>query len=335
MNGGPRAGSVLSMADGALEPTERGLEAPGSSRGGRETPGRGSPGLPAAVGARDVLAQVGSLLPTLPPSEQRVGRVILADPDHAALLTITEIATLAATSETTVVRFCRSLGVGSYPRLRIALAAAAGRAGAEPASRLSADIDTADDLATVVAKIGAADSRAIADTLANLDLEALGRTVAAVSEARRIDVYGAAASGLVALDLQHKLLRIGLNVFAWSDPHMALPSASSLTAADVAIAVSHTGTTVETIDALAEARDRGATTVAITNFPRSPIARIAEVVVATSVSDSTFRSGALASRNAELTLVDCLVVAVAQRHFAQTVDALARTRESVRSHHRS
>lgn len=306
------------------------------------TPRRARPGPPPEPAAGevtpagpDILAQLASLLPSLAPSEQRVGRVILSDPDHAALLTITEMAVLAETSETTVIRFCRSLAVGSYPKLRIALATAAGRAGVDMTPRLSPDIGANDDLATVVAKVGAADARAIADTVANVDVDQLGRVVAAVAGARRIDVYGAAASGFVALDLQQKLLRIGLTVFAWSDPHMALPSASNLTPDDVAIGISHTGTTAETIDALVKARQRGAATVAVTNYARSPIARTADMVLRTSVSETTFRSGAMASRIAELTLVDCLFIAVAQRHYPATMDALARTRESVRSRHRS
>jgi DNA-binding MurR/RpiR family transcriptional regulator len=288
----------------------------------------------AGSGSGDILAQLGSLLPSLAPSEQRVGRVILGDPDNAARLTITEIAGLAETSETSVIRFCRSLGVGSYPSLRIALATAAGRAGAAPTPRLSPDIDADDDLLAVIAKVGAADARAVADTVANLDVGQLDRVVTAVGAARRLEVYGVGASGYVALDLQQKLHRIGLTVFAWSDPHMAIPSAANLTAADVAIGISHTGTTIDTIDALSQARDAGATTVAVTNYARSPIVRVADLVLRTSVTETTLRSGAMASRIAELTLVDCLFVAVAQRQYPATLTALTRTRDSVRSRHR-
>ena len=286
------------------------------------------------VGGADILAQVATLLPSLAPSERRVGQVLLAGPEHAASLTITDLAGLAETSETTVIRFCRSVGVGSYPNLRLALATAAGKARAEAMPRLSPDIDAGDDLAAVIAKVGAADARAIGDTVANVDADALEAVVAAVVAARRVDVYGVAASGYVALDLQQKLHRIGLTVFAWSDPHMAIPSAANLTAADVAIGISHTGTTIDTIDALVEAAAAGATTVAITNFARSPIARVAALVLQTSVSETTLRSGAMASRIAELTLVDCLFVAVAQRRYPATMAALERTRASVRSRHR-
>lgn len=290
--------------------------------------------VPEVVASADIFAQVASLLPSLAPSERRVGQVILADPERAASLTITDLASLAETSETTVIRFCRSLGVGSYPNLRISLATAAGRAGADSTSRLSPDIDADDDLAAVIAKVGAADARAIADTVANVDVDVLGAVVETVVGARRIDVYGAAASGYVALDLQQKLHRIGLTVFAWSDPHMAIPSAANLTAADVAIGISHTGTTIDTIDALTEAAKAGAVTVAITNFARSPIAKVASLVLQTSVSETTLRSGAMASRIAELTLIDCLFVGVAQRQYPETMEALERTRASVRTRHR-
>jgi DNA-binding MurR/RpiR family transcriptional regulator len=290
---------------------------------------------PAGSGGQDLLPRISSLLPSLAPSEQRVGRAILTDPAQAARMTITDLAGQAETSETTVIRFCRSLGVASYPELRITLATAAGRAGVDATPRLSPDIDARDDLRAIIAKVGAADTRAIADTVANLDPEQLEAAVSAVTRARRIDIYGVAASSFVALDLQQKLHRIGLTVFAWSDPHMAIPSAANLGAEDVAIGISHTGTTIDTIDALSQARRAGAVTVAMTNYARSPIAKVADVVLRTSVSETTLRSGAMASRIAELTVVDCLFIAVAQRHYPTTVAALDRTRASVRSRHRA
>ncbi|MST35129.1 SIS domain-containing protein [Acidimicrobiaceae bacterium USS-CC1] len=290
---------------------------------------------PPRVDDGEVLAQLDSLLPSLSPSEQRVGRVILEDPARAARLTITDLAGLASTSETTVIRLCRSIGVGSYPNLRIALATAAGRSGLDQGMPRSPDISPDDDVAAVVAKIGATHARAITETVANLDTAELESVVAAVVAARHVDVYGVAASGYVALDLQQKLHRIGLTAYAWSDPHMALPSAANLGPVDVAIGFSHSGTTIDTIDALAQAREVGARTVAVTNFERSPIVRVADHVLRTSVSETSLRSAAMASRIAALTVVDCLFLGVAQQRYATTVDALDRTRASVRSRHRS
>jgi len=99
----------------------------------------------------------------------------------------------------------------------------------------------------------------------------------------------------------------------------------------VAIGISHTGTTADTVASLTQARSRGATTVAITNFPRSSIARAADHVLTTAARETTFRSGAMASRIAALTVVDCLFVAVAQRNYKQTLGALERTYAAVQA----
>jgi DNA-binding MurR/RpiR family transcriptional regulator len=151
----------------------------------------------------------------------------------------------------------------------------------------------------------------------------------ALVAARRVDIYGVAASGFVALDFQQKLHRIGRVAFAWTDPHIALTSAALLTPADVAVAISHSGATKDTIDALKLAQRNGATTVALTNFPRSPLAKLGDHVLTTAARETTFRSGATASRLAQLTVVDCVFVGVAQRTFDTTQQALEVTHEAV------
>ena len=152
-----------------------------------------------------------------------------------------------------------------------------------------------------------------------------GKVVDALVDASRIDIYGVGASGFVAGDLEMKLQRIARPAQAWPDPHMAISSASLRGPGDVAIGLSHTGTTVDTIDALAEARSHGATTVAITNFPWSPITEVADHVLLTAARETVFRSGAMTSRIAQLTVVDCLFVTLAQRDLPRTMDALERT----------
>jgi DNA-binding MurR/RpiR family transcriptional regulator len=98
----------------------------------------------------------------------------------------------------------------------------------------------------------------------------------------------------------------------------------------VAIGISHTGTTIEVVDVLEQARSRGATTVALTNFPRSPITEMADHVLTTAARETTYRSGAMASRLAQLTVVDVLFVGVAARNRAKARKALEVTADAVR-----
>jgi DNA-binding MurR/RpiR family transcriptional regulator len=298
--------------------TKRGADASAARGGGASTP--------TTVRAR-------GLLPSLSPAEQRVARVVIEEAGAAATLTITELAKRAQTSETTVIRFCRTMGLAGYPQLRLTLAAESGRSPDDgaPEKAIGSDISPSDDLTEVVKKIAFADARAIEDTAAQLDVAVLKRVVDAVAAARRVDMYGVGASAFVAQDFQQKLHRIGRIAYAWSDLHIALTSAALLDERDVAFGISHTGTTLDTLEAFAEAGRRGALTVALTNFPKSPIANVADLVLTTAARETTFRSGAMASRLAQLTVIDCVFVGVAQRTYPQTRAALEATYEAVRS----
>ncbi len=278
-----------------------------------------------------LLAHVRALMPNLAPAEQRVAAAVVSDPGGVAAKTISELAEACQTSGTTVIRFCRAMGFAGYPELRLALAAAAQASRETGWGDIGSDIGPHDTLDEIVKKIAHADARAVEETAAQLNAATLGQVVEAVVRARRIDIYGIGASAFVALDLQQKLHRIERIVYAWPDPHSAVTSAALLRRGDVAIGISHTGMTADTVGSLAEARSRGATTVAITNFPRSSITRVADYVLTTAARETTFRSGAMASRIAALTVVDCLFVAVAQRNYKQTLRALERTYAAVQA----
>ncbi|KOX24239.1 MurR/RpiR family transcriptional regulator [Nocardiopsis sp. NRRL B-16309] len=275
--------------------------------------------------------RIRSLIPSLAPAERRVAQYVVDDPERAAASSITQLAKDCATSEATVIRFCRTIDFSGYRELRLALATEAGQArGARSVTpEMASDIDPDDTLVTVVQKIAYTDARAVEETGAALDVDALREVVDAMAGARRIDVYGVGASAFVGADLQQKLHRIGLTSFAWSDAHVMLTSAAVLDERDVAIGISHSGATTDTVQALNEAQRRGARTVAITNFPRSPIG-FADHVLTTAARETTFRSGATASRLAQLTVVDCLFVGLAQIRYTESRTALETTYEAVR-----
>ena len=278
-----------------------------------------------------LLVRLRGIRPSLSPAEDRVAEKVLANPRAAAALTISELATAATTSETTVLRFCRRLGLPGYPQLRLALA----EESAQPRSHGAQDTDISakDTIDDIIAKVAFADASAVEDTAQQLDRDALAATSGAIAAASRVDIYGIGASAVVGMDLQQKLHRIGVVAFAWNDPHIALTSATLLGKGDVAIGISHSGTTSETIESLEVARGRGATTVAITNFPLSLLAARADHLLTTAARETSLRSGATASRIAALTVVDCLYIAVAQRHLTRVRKAVQETRAAVASHH--
>jgi DNA-binding MurR/RpiR family transcriptional regulator len=270
-------------------------------------------------------------LDQIQPSMRRVAEAVLADPHRAAGMTIVKLAEECGVSQSTVVRLCHELGLEGYRQFRLALATERGLREADRANRSNGDITEGDSLAEVIQKIAYADAHAVEDTARSLSVQELEAVVEAIVAAGRVDIYGVGASGFVAADLQQKLYRIGRIAFCHPDPHIALTSAALLGPQDVAIGISHTGLTIDTIDALTLARETGALTVAITNAPSSAIARVADRVLITAARETTFRSGATASRLAQLTVVDCVFVAVAQRTYDESQAALEATRAAVRT----
>jgi DNA-binding MurR/RpiR family transcriptional regulator len=281
--------------------------------------------------SRLLLVRIRAAVPSLRPSEARIAKLFLADPAGAAGLSIAQVAERCETSTTSVVRFCKRIGYDSYRDLRIDLTREATRESIGVDSRLvdTKDIDRGDRLDDVVAKIALNETLSIADTATNLDLDALQRAVDVLVGARRIDVFGVGASSVVRLDLQQKLTRIGLTTLGWDDAHSAWTSASVLDSDCVAIAISHSGATKDTLSYVELARKTGARTIVITNFADSPVAIAADIVLTTAARENAFRSGALGSRIAQLMVVDCLFTGVAQASYDRSMAALAQTYSAI------
>ncbi|HTF09687.1 MAG TPA: MurR/RpiR family transcriptional regulator [Asanoa sp.] len=283
--------------------------------------------------ADGVLLRVRAGLPEFTGALQRVAEQVLADPAGAARATIVELAERSGTSPATITRFCRALGFDGYADLRLGIAAETGRArSAGWTYDIGREIQPTDPLDRVLGQIMAADTRAMHDTAALLDLAEVERAAEAIAAATRVDIFGASGSALVGEEMQFSLHRIGVAAWAWTDVHNGLASAALLRAGDVALGVSHSGSTRETIEMLAEAGSRGATTIALTSFPRSPLAELADIILLTAAQATTFRPDALSARHPQLVVLDLLYIAVAQRTHDRAHASFQRTAQAVEGH---
>ena len=321
-------------------PLDGSRAAPLDGSAGVPPDGRRSGGGALAAGAAPdgpadgVLARVRAQLPEFTGALRRVAVRVLADPAAAARATIVELAERSGTSPATVTRFCRALGFEGYAELRLGIAGETGRAAraAGWSVDIGREIQPSDPLDRVLGQVMAADTRAMHDTVALLDLAQVATAADAIARAARTDIYGASGSALVGAELQLSLHRIGVAAWAWADVHSGLASAAVLAPGDVAVGISHSGQTRETIEMLAEAGSRGATTVALTSFPRSPLAEVADLVLATATQATTFRPDALSARHPQLVVLDLLYIAVAQRTHQRAHAAFQRTARAVDGH---
>lgn len=275
-----------------------------------------------------ITALIRSELPRLSGSLRKVGELVLADPVAATHGSAAELGRRTGTSQATVTRFCRAIGLDSYQQLLIELAQEQGRSEAEASPRTAAlgpRIGPEDDLEHVIAVVAEADLRALRHTADLLDREALERAAQALAKARRIDVYGVGGSGIVAHETQARLFGIGCAAHAWTEVHAAETSAALLTPSDAVVAVSHTGGTREVLEPLRLASDRGAVTVAVTGDPRSPIAQAADIALTSFSGETSFRRGNFGTRHSVLLIVDCLYARVAQLTYERATASIALT----------
>jgi len=266
-------------------------------------------------------------------SEGLIAQAVIDDPAAVAQMNISRLAEHCATSVSSIVRFAKTMGFKGYPEFRMALVSEVSRVGVtdETLHDLDGGITLNDTPQEVIRKIAAADALAIKTTAERLDPQTFVQVVNLWSKAKTIATFGLASSGYVAMDLQLKLNRLGIASVAWRDAHSALTSISLLKKGDVLVAISHSGTTLDVVDVISEFKNRGVKVVLITNGIRSPAANLADLTLFTSARETTFRSGATASRIAQLTVVDCLCVALAQRSWKDTNSALEVSRAAVAS----
>jgi DNA-binding MurR/RpiR family transcriptional regulator len=222
-----------------------------------------------------------------------------------------------------VVSLCRQAGATGFHHLKLALA----RDLVQPVQFIHEDLDRGDDVPTIINKVFQSGVQALHDTAQVLDRGAVARAVELIGSADRVEIYGIGSSAPIAEDAYYRMLRIGINAKAVTDSHIQAISAS-LTNPDVAvITISHSGSTQETVTATRLAKEAGARTICITNFGKSPIQSFADVVLYTMARETAFRTEAMASRIAQLCIVDALIACLSIANYEAAVETIRSTFE--------
>lgn len=274
--------------------------------------------------------------PAMPKAMAKIADVISAHPTAPVELTITELADQAGTSAATVTRFCRAIGFEGYTQFRVGVAAESGRGDASTTWRtdIADDIGQDDPADRVLLTLLGLHTRSMEITTGLLDLDGVQLVARAIAEARHVDIYGVGGSGVIADEFRGRLYRIGVNAHSWSDVHDGLTSAVLQDASSVAVGISNTGRTEETIEMLSHARAAGALTVAITTDADSWLASSADVALITASENPAQRPDDLSIKHAQLLVIDLLYVLVAQRTLGQAATRLAASAMAVSAHRR-
>lgn len=275
------------------------------------------------------LINIREALHSLTPMEERIARYILDHPNEVIQLSIQKLASTAGVSEATIIRLSQSLKYKGFKEFKLAIAGdLAGNTSAQEEQYQQFPVGSS--TSALIESISYNNMKSIRDTLSVLSEEALEQAIEALGSARKIALFGVESSSVVADDFRQKALRLGL----WCEPGYSGDSqaiiAANLSEQDVVLAVSYSGETESVLRAMQLAHRQGAKLIALTQFASSPIAEEADIALYTSTLERNFRNGAMASRIAQLNVIDILYVGLVTRQYDRNIELLERTKAAVR-----
>ena len=264
----------------------------------------------------DVFIKINREYYQLTGAEKKIADYMLLQRQECQYMSISEMAEAADVAEATVSRFCRRLGYKGYSAFKLAVAGSA--SAQRPVSPLYSQIQAEDNMGDMCQKIYAADVDAVTQTLALITPAAITAAADLLLAADRVLCMGLGGSMVIAQEAAHLFSTVKPNFFAVQDSHFQAIRCALLTERDVVIYFSYSGSTRDIVDVMKIARERGARTVLITRFPKSPGAACADVVLECGSRESPLQAGSIAARMAQLFLLDVLFNEVCRRDIEET-----------------
>ncbi|HOA14869.1 MAG TPA: MurR/RpiR family transcriptional regulator [Bacillota bacterium] len=259
------------------------------------------------------LVRVESLLARLAPSEQKVAVAVLKDPSMVMDSGISDLAGKSGASEAAVVRFCKKAGYSGYKQFKMAMTQELGTyhlLGLE--NSIDEKIKSYGCIDEIINAVRDQEVSVLGSALSTIDREQLNMAADAIINCKRVTIFATGLSGMIANELNNRLMRLGFDTQFESSLYAQLLQASKLTPDDVAIGISYSGTTKEVVDAVGLAGKSGARTIAITNYPDMDLAKKSDIVIAAGI-ETTFTDVGMWSmpRIVGLAIIDIYMAAVA------------------------
>jgi RpiR family carbohydrate utilization transcriptional regulator len=263
-----------------------------------------------------LILKMKALYDSLGTAEKKVIDYIVAHPEEVIYLSVTGLAEKSGASIATVIRACRKIGMNGYQELKVNLAQDI----VTPLQNIHEEVNEDDTPSVILDKIFQSSMYALQFTRDVINIKAIEAATQSLLNAKKVNIYGLGNSHSIAIDMQHKMMRLGINATAYTDSHMQSIASAYLNKDDVVVGISHSGSSKDVVDAVNVAKKNGATVICITNFGRSPLSDLADIKLYTASKETKYRIVALASRVAQITIIDTLYTMLALARKAEIVD---------------
>lgn len=263
-------------------------------------------------------------------SEQKAADFILEHLAEAKDMSLDKLAGACGVSQPTIIRMVKALGFQGYKdfRYRIVEEMAKGEREVIVQPMYGYSLTAEDKIEDIPKKIVTTTTMIMEKNLKNISIKTYKKVIDALNHANMIDIYSVENSNVTAKDLLTKLLYLGLNCRHMDDYYHQRICASNLTKDDVAIGISYSGCSEDTLEVMKTARKSGATTIVITNFKDSIISKYADLLICTS-QDQLFYGDAIFSRTTQILLVDMIYMGLLLSNYDSYAERLDKSSKVV------
>lgn len=254
-----------------------------------------------------ILRKIEDAFPKMSKSEQKVAKYVLEHPSRMETISLDDASDIIGVSQPTILRMFRTVGYQGFKEAKVALVEerVKGTGKSNEPLRWGMTIGREDQIEDIPARVIRNTIHLLEDSLQAISAKSLEEAVKAIKEAKRVSIFSVENSNAVAMDLHTKLMYLGINSVFNEDSYLQKINATHLQKGDVAIGISYTGTSINTVDVLGAAKKAGATTIAITNFLDTPLVKKADIVILTSNHQLLYGDD-IFSRTVHLAVVDML-----------------------------
>ena len=264
------------------------------------------------AGEMSVLTILQAKRDALTKGEREIADYVLSDPERATKLSSLTLAEQVGRSQSGVVKFCQKLGFSGYQDFRLAVTRASAQTRSVPADVVHDTIEASDSYATTFRKLVGLKTHAMQQTVSVNNDAAIGGALNAILKAHRVQLVGVGASSLVARDFGYKLQKLGCLILYDADSHIQIANSATLDTDDVIVALSYSGSSLETLSIAENARRSGATLISVTGLRPNKLAQLADIQLFVIADEQKARSSAITSRDAQLVVTDLLFLLLVQ-----------------------
>ncbi len=284
-----------------------------------------------SVREENIFERINNQYYELTTAEKKAADYVMSHQKETQFMSISELSGACGVAEATISRFSRRLGCKGYNAFKLALANATAQRSLEPYQQ--SEQEAQDSLPELCRQLFLADMLAIRQTMERIQAADILAAADLLQSAGKVLCMGQGGSMLIAMEAANLLSIAESKFFAVGDSHLQVIGASGLNTGDVVFFFSYSGATRDMLDTLHMAREKGAKIILVTRFPKSPGAKLADLVLQCAANENPLQLGSVPAKMAQLYLIDVIFSELCRRNEEKIMENRSRIARALENKH--